>query len=376
MSDTMRAVVKTRPERGAELLTHPIPRIAPHEVLLKVRATSICGTDVHIYKWDKWSQGRIGDARLPQVLGHEMTGDVVEVGAHCRRVKVGDNISVETHIPDPSDLQSLVGQMHIGEGMKIVGVDRDGCFADYFAVPEVVCWLNDSSIPPEFASIQEPLGNATYCLLGEDGDVAGKSVVILGDGPIGLMAAAIARAVGLTQIFVVGLFGHCLEIARKVGADHTLNAGDATLDRVAYVKDHTGGFGADIVLEMAGAAAAVEEGFKMLRKGGRYSAFGVLGDARISLDYNADFVFKASRVYGINGRRMFDTWYRVRNLLASGRLDPTPIITGLISLEDYETGFAQMMDVPRRSAKIVMFPDADLLRDALQRRAADNVSAG
>lgn len=374
MPQLMKAIVKTRPETGATLMEVPIPTPGPDEVLLNVKATSICGTDVHIYKWDSWSQNRIGAKALPQTLGHECTGEVVEVGSSVRRIKVGDNISVETHIPDPDDVQTLLGQMHIGEHMKIVGVDCNGSFAEYIAVPEVVCWKNDPCIPPEYASIQEPLGNACYCLLGEDADVAGKTMVILGDGPIGLMAAAIARTVGVTKIFVTGLFDYCLDIAKNVGADHVLNAGDPNLDRVAFVKDHTGGFGADIVLEMSGAKPAVAEGFKMLRKGGRFSAFGLLGDSEISLNYNSEIVFKGSQIYGINGRKMFDTWYRVRNLLASGRLDLSRIVTGVIRLEDYEEGFRQMMEIPRRSAKIVMFPDQAELAKALARRSGRSSS--
>lgn len=368
MPELMKAIIKTRPELGATYSEVPIPKPAPDEVLVKVKATSICGTDVHIYKWDAWSEGRIGSKALPQILGHEFCGEVVEVGPHVKRIKVGDNVSVETHIPDPDDLQALLGQMHIGERMKIVGVDRNGCFAEYATVPEVVCWKNDPSIPPEFASVQEPLGNACYCLLGEDNDVAGKTCVILGDGPIGLMAAAIARQVGLTKIFVTGLFDHCLGIAKQVGADYVLNAGDKSLDRVAFVKEHTGGFGADIVLEMSGAAPALNEGFKMLRKGGRFSAFGVMGQSEVMFDYNNGLVFKGAQIHGINGRKMFDTWYRVRNLLASGRLDLSPIVTDVLALGDYEAGFEKMMAIPRTSAKIVLFPDASELKMAQDRR--------
>jgi len=368
MPQLMKAIVKTQPTVGATLMEIPVPTPRPDEVLIKVKATSICGTDVHIYKWDSWSQGRIGAKALPQTLGHECAGEVVEVGAHVKRIKVGDYVSLETHIPDMDDVQSFLGQMHIGEHMKIVGVDMNGCFAEYMAAPEVVCWKNDPSIPPEYASVQEPLGNAVYCLLGEDADVAGKSIVILGDGPIGLFAAAVARSVGLTKIFVTGLFDHCLNIAKEVGADYTLNAGDPNLDRVAFVKDHTNGFGADIVLEMSGAKPAVAEGFKMLRKGGRFSAFGVLGDSEVMMDYNNGIVFKGATVNGINGRKMFDTWYRVRNLLASGRLDISKVVTGVIGLEDYEEGFRQMTEIPRKSAKIVMFPDHAELKKALERR--------
>jgi threonine 3-dehydrogenase len=369
MSEKMLAVVKTRPELGAELLQVPIPRVADDEVLVKVRAASICGTDVHIYKWDNWSSKRIGAKALPQILGHEVAGDVVDKGKAVRSVCIGDYISAETHIPFPGDLQAQVGQTHLGERMQILGVDRDGVFAEYLAVPEAVCWVNDKSIPPEFATIQEPLGNATYATLGEDNDVAGKSMVILGDGPIGLFSVGVARAVGVTSIFLVGLSEYNLEIGRRMGADHVLTVADDKIDRVAYVKDHTNGFGADIVLEMAGVPQAIHEGFAMLRKGGRYSAFGVLSEPSISIDYNNSLVFKGCQIHGISGRKMFDTWYRVRNLLASGRLNIAPVVTHKLSLEDYAAGFNLLMEVPhkRKAGKIILFLDKRELEAAKKR---------
>jgi len=357
MSDKMKAVVKTRPEFGAELLDVPRPTPADDEVLVKVRAASICGTDVHIYKWDDWSSKRIGAKALPQILGHEVAGEVVERGKAVKSICIGDYISAETHIPFPGDLQAQVGQMHLGERMQILGVDRDGVFAEYLVVPEAVCWKNDKSIPPEFATIQEPLGNSTYAVLGENNDVAGKTMVILGDGPIGLFAVGVARAVGVTDIFLVGLSEYNLEIGRRMGADHILYADDKSVDRVAYVKDHTGGFGADIVLEMAGVPQAIDEGFRMIRKGGRFSAFGVLSEPSISIDYNNSIVFKGCQIHGINGRKMFDTWYRVRNLLASKRLDISPVVTHKMALDDFKAGFDLMLEFPRKAGKIILFPD-------------------
>jgi threonine 3-dehydrogenase len=368
MSEKMKAIVKTRPELGAELLEVPIPKPADDEVLVKVRAASICGTDVHIFKWDDWSSKRIGAKALPQILGHEVAGEVVDKGKAVKSINIGDYISAETHIPFPGDLQAQIGQMHLGERMQILGVDRDGVFADYLAVPASVCWVNDKSIPPEYATIQEPLGNATYAVLGENNDVAGKSMVILGDGPIGLFAVGVARAVGVTNIMLVGLSEFNLEIGRRMGADHILYADDKSLDRVAFVKDHTYGFGADIVLEMAGVAQAIDEGFRMLRKGGRFSAFGVLSEPSIQIDYNNYLVFKGCQIHGINGRKMFDTWYRVRNLLASGRLDISPVVTHKMALEDYMAGFDLMMEFPRKAGKVILFPDKKELAEAQSRK--------
>ena len=369
MPEKMWAVVKTRPELGGEWQQVALPQIADDEVLVRVRATSICGTDVHIYKWDPWSAGRIGEKALPQILGHEVAGEVVETGRAVKGIRKGNYISAETHIPDPQDLQTLLGQMHIGERMKILGVDRHGCFAEYVAIPEVVCWINDKAIPPENACIQEPLGNATYAVLGEDNDVAGKSMVLIGDGPISLFAVGVARAVGVTNIFLVGKYDFNMGIGKQMGADHLLYANRDDVDRIAYIKDHTRGYGADIVLDMAGSNQALDEGFKMLRKGGRFTAFGVAGQATVPIDYNNGIVFKGCQVHGINGRKMFDTWYRVRNLLSSGRLDIAPVISHMFTLGDYQQGFEKMIERPRHAAKVVLFPDKEELAAALQRRA-------
>ena len=365
--ETMNAVVKVNGELGGEFRDVPLPKIQPDQVLIKVRATSICGTDVHIYKWDTWSQNRIGEKNLPQIMGHEVAGEVVEIGSHVKRIKMGDYISAETHIYDPGDLQALIGSFHVGEAMKILGVDCDGCFAEYFAVPESVCWVNDKSIPPEFATVQEPLGNAAYAVLGEDNDVAGKTMVLIGDGPISLFAVGIARLCGVTNIFMIGKYDFNMEIAKKMGADHLLYANKEDVNRIEYIMDHTGGFGADIVLDMAGSPQALDEGFKVLRKAGRFTAFGVAAESPCAVDYNNGIVFKGAQIHGISGRKIFDTWYRVRNFLSSGRLDISPVITHLYTLKDYEKGFDDMMTRPRKSAKIVLFPTEEEYNGAKKR---------
>ncbi len=367
MTEKMKAVSKIKPSLGAELVETPVPAIKPDEVLVKVRATSICGTDVHIYKWDEWSQGRIGEKNLPQTMGHEVAGDVVEVGKNVKTVKVDDYVSAETHIPCNACIQCLTGQRHICANLSILGVDCNGSFADYIAVPESVCWINDKKIPPAFASVQEPLGNAVYSVMGEDNDVGGKTMAIIGDGPIALLATGVARACGVTTIFLIGKYDFNMEIGKKMGADHLLYANREDVDRIAFVMDHTYGYGADIVLDMAGSPQALDEGFKMLRKGGRFTAFGIAAASPTTLDYNNGLVFKGSQVHGINGRKMYDTWFRVRNLLASGRLDVSPVITHMFTLDQFAKGFEEMMTRPRKSAKVILFPDKDEYDSAVGR---------
>lgn len=365
----MKAVVKTKPELGAEFLDVKSPELKPDWVIVKVRATSICGTDVHIYKWDPWSDSRIGAKNLPQILGHEVAGEVVEVGSHCKRIKVGDYISAETHIYNPGDLTSLLGSFNVGKNMEILGVDCDGAFAEYFAIPESVCWKNDPVIPPEIASIQEPLGNATYAVLGEDADVAGKTMLITGDGPISLFAIGVARVCGVAKIIHFGKYDFNMEIARRMGADYQLYTNKTTPEeRYEFVMDQTQGFGVDIALEMVGRQDSINDCFKLVRKGGRVSAFGIPSESPLPLDYANGIVFKGCQIHGISGRKIFDTWYRNRNFLASGRLDPSPVITHMFMLEDFKKGFDEMMKRPRRSAKVVLFPIREEYEAAKKRR--------
>lgn len=349
MSKKMKAVVKTKGVPGAELLTMDIPSPGPLEVLVKVKATSICGTDVHIYKWDPWAQGRIKN--IPQILGHEFAGEVVEVGKNVQHIKVGDYISAETHIPCLECIQCLTGQMHICSRLKILGVDINGCFAEYAAIPEVVCWKNSPEIPYEYATVQEPLGNAVYATLVED--VAGKTVAIIGEGPTGLFAVGVARVSGASEIFAIGKHKFRLEIAKKMGADHIISLGEN--DPVLYVLEKTDGIGVDVVLEMAGSQQALDDGFKIVRKGGRFTAFGI-PSGNVRLDYANGIVFKGVTVYGVNGRLMYNTWFIVRNLLKSKRLDISPVVTHKLPLADFEEGFKLMTEGERKCGKIVLIP--------------------
>jgi threonine 3-dehydrogenase len=354
MAETMIALRKTKRARGAELQEIKIPDIKPNEVLIKVEASSLCGTDVHIYEWDSWAQSRV--KTVPYTVGHETTGQVIKAGSVVRRAKEGDIVSVETHIPCLTCKQCLTGQMHICHNLKILGVDTDGAFAEYLVVPDIVLWRNDTTIPPEFLSIQEPLGNAVHATLIEP--VHGKSVVILGDGPIGLFAVGVARASGATKILLTGMEPYRLDIGKKMGADRTINI--TKENAVEIVKEMTGGLGADVVIEMSGAPSAMKDGIEMLRRGGRYCFFGIFKDNLVPTPLN-DIIFNGGTFYGINGRLMFDTWFTVSNLLSSGRLDVTPVVTHKMALENFEEAFALMTESPKKVGKIVLFPDKNLL---------------
>lgn len=366
----MKAVRKLSPTEGAVMENIDTPRdLKPGWVLIKVRATSICGTDVHIWNWDQWSQDRIGEKNLPQTLGHEFAGEVVEVGPYCQRIKVGDYVSGETHIYDPGDLTSMLGIFHVGKNMKILGVDTNGCFADYVQVPEIVLWKNDKSVPPERATIQEPLGNATYAVLGEDNDIFGKTILITGDGPVSLFALGVAKAAGASKIIHFGFFDFNMELGKKMGADYQISTAKSTPEeRYKFVMDLTDGYGPDIACEMVGTPDSISDCFKMVRKGGRLTAFGIAPNSPCPVDYNNGIVFKGIQVHGISGRKIFDTWYRNSQMLAMGKLDPSPVITHVLPLEEFKEGFMAMKASPRISAKIVLFPDKAEYEAAVARR--------
>src|ERR1700684_1409489 len=250
MPDTMLAVVKPEPAPGTEIRQVPIPKFGPSDVLVKVEVASICGTDLHIYQWDQWAQRRIHPPLIP---GHELCGTVEAVGQKVTAVKEGDFVSAEMHVACGKCLQCRIGEAHICQHVKIIGVDSDGAFAEYVVIPESNIWKLDPAIPPEYASILDPLGNAVHTVLA--GDIAAKTVAITGCGPIGLFAIAGARACGATQIFALEVNEHRRKIAKQMGPDFVL---DPTKDDVyQIVMDNTGGTGVDVVLEMAGRTDAI-----------------------------------------------------------------------------------------------------------------------
>jgi len=311
-----------------------IPSPGIGEVLVRVKVTSICGSDVHIYNWNSWAQQHV---KPPQIIGHELAGEVVELGQGVSSLKIGDFISAETHIPCGFCKQCRTGNQHICKHLKILGVDTNGAFAEYIVIPEVVAWKNDPAIPHHFASVQEPLGNAIDTVLSED--VAGKSVAIIGAGPIGMLAVGVARVSGATHIFVTDVNDYRLSIAKKMGATATLNPNST--DIVREIRDATDGDGVDVVLEMSGNATALNQGCQLLTPGGRISLLGVF-NAPVTIELNNLIIFKGIRVYGITGRNMFSTWFKAANFLKSQKLDLSPVITHQLTLDDFQQGFDLM----------------------------------
>lgn len=345
--EKMKVVVKARPEAGAELKTVEIPKIGPRDILVKVQATSICGTDYHIYSWDEWSQNRI---KTPQVMGHEFAGEVVKMGSEVTKVKLGDIVSAETHIVCNTCEFCLTGKGHICKDTEILGVDTQGTFAEYVAIPEDNAWVNDPSVPPEYLCIQEPLGNAVHTVL--SGDVIGKTVAVVGCGPIGIMAVNVAKAVGAAKVIAIEVNEYRLNLADELGADVTINP--LKEDVVARVLEETDGIGIDVVAEMSGNPMAIRQAFKYIKLGGRMSMLGI-PNGEVSLDIANDIVFKGITINGIVGRKMYDTWYQVKGLIASGNLNLDKLVTHRFSLEDFDKGMELMAS--GNCGKVILFPE-------------------
>jgi threonine 3-dehydrogenase len=314
--------------------------------LIKVKVASICGTDVHIYEWDKWAQGRI---KTPLLYGHEFAGHVVEIGSNVNHVKVGDYVSGECHIACGHCLQCRTGYAHVCKNTKIFGVDVPGIFAEYACIPAANVWHNDPEAPPELCSIQDPFGNAVHSVF--SADVVAKDVVVLGVGPIGAMCVSICKNIGAANVFAVGRKNeYRIELAKKVGADYAYSAAD---DVKKDIFDKTDGKGADIVLEMSGNSKAVGQGLDLLRTGGQLILLGVYADP-VTLDFSKQVVFKYATIKGINGRRMFDDWYRMKGLLKNKaiRKDLETIITHRFKFDDFQKGMEAMRS--GNSGKVVL----------------------
>ena len=347
MAAMMKALRKMKAARGLSMETAPVPAIGPTDVLVRVKATSICGTDLHIYGWDRWSQGRI---KPPVTLGHEFCGTVERVGEEVSAVKAGDFVSAEMHVNCGHCHQCRLGEAHICQNLRIIGIDQDGAFAEFVKIPASNIWKLDAAIPEHYGAILDPLGNAVHTVFA--GPIAGQTVLVTGCGPIGLMAIAVAKACGSSTVYTTETNEHRRAMAKKMGADVVINP--ATEDAVARILGETNRTGVDVLLEMSGNPAAIQQGFKSLRAGGRASLLGIPTE-NVPLDLVNDVIFKGATVQGIYGRRMYGTWVQMTALLKAGRLNLEPLFGERTTLDKFETAFSLLQG--GLAGKILLYPN-------------------
>jgi threonine 3-dehydrogenase len=346
MTQKMKAVVKARPAPGFEITEVPVPACNPDEVLVQVSAASICGTDVHVYNWDSWAAGRV---KPPIVVGHEICGEVVDRGSMVTTPEIGEFVSLESHVICNTCAYCRTGQGHICENTKLIGIDRDGGFAEYIAIAAQNAWPNPPGLPLEIAVLQENFGNAVHTAMAVD--LRAMKVLVTGCGPVGLMAIAVARAVGARSIYSTDISDYRIDFARRMGSDLALHAtNDPVIERVL---EATEGQGVDVLLEMSGAPSAIDQGFRLLKPGGSAALLGVAPDP-FEFDWNHHIVFKGAQVYGISGRKLWQTWYQARGLIRSGAVDLSSLVTHKFKLEQFDEAFKVMRS--GNTGKVMLTP--------------------
>ena len=341
----MRALAKTHAGPGAELVERPIPTAGPGDVLLRVEAASICGTDHHLFTWDAWAAENLVP---PRILGHELAGRVVAAGAGVTRVREGDLVGVESHLVDWTCSQCRAGNEHLCRNLRVIGVHTDGGFAEFVVIPETNA-IESNGLDPAVVALQEPMGNAVHAAFVEP--IEGRSVLVTGCGPIGLCAVGIARAAGASTVIATDTEDYRLSLARTMGADLALDAADG--DTAERIREATGGDGVEVVLEMSGAQAALNQALSVITRGGRISLLGIFGQP-VRLDISNLVIEQGLRIHGVFGRRIYDTWERTQALLRSGALDVTPILTHRLNLSDWERAFDLIAS--RHAGKVVLLP--------------------
>ncbi|MCY9515156.1 L-threonine 3-dehydrogenase [Paenibacillus apiarius] len=347
MTRTMIGLVKEERKPGAVLKEVPVPTCGPHEVLVRVKASSICGTDVHIYKWDDWAARTVV---TPNVFGHEFAGVVEAIGDEVTNVKVGDYVSGEGHVVCGVCKACRTGNAHVCRNTKSFGITIPGCFAEYAVVKASNIIQNDPMLPFDIACLQDPLGNAVQAAL--SGDVVGKSVAVIGVGPIGLMAIAVAKACGSGSVYAVDINPYRLAMAKSMGADVVINSREVPMAQALL--EATNGEGVEVMLEMSGHPDAIRDALKAAAMAGRVSLLGI-PTQEVPLDLAQDIIFKGLHIEGITGRRMFDTWYQIKGLLGWGRLNLAPLVTHHFTLNQYEEAFELMAS--GNCGKIVFWHD-------------------
>lgn len=323
----MRALVKESAGPGMVVKEVPVPAFGPADVLIKVHHAGVCGTDLHIWEWDAWASGRL---KPPVVIGHEFAGVVAELGAEARAaglLQVGDAVTAEGHVVCGHCRPCRHNQFHVCERTRIIGVDRDGAFAEYIAMPATNVMKLDG-IPTEIGAIMDPIGNAVHTAL--EGMVGGSTVFVVGCGPIGCFAVGIARAAGASTVIASDFNPVRRELAKKMGADITLDPG--TDDVVARVREATGGSGADLICEMSGHPKGHQQAFAACRPGGRINFLGTPSQ-NTEVNFARDVIFRGLTLYGVTGRRMYETWQQMGLLLRAGKFDPRPVVTHRFPME-------------------------------------------
>ncbi|MCW2480537.1 L-threonine 3-dehydrogenase [Candidatus Symbiopectobacterium sp. NZEC135] len=341
----MKALAKLKSEPGIWMIDAPLPEVGHNDIMIKIRKTAICGTDVHIYNWDSWSQRTIP---VPMIVGHEYVGEIVAIGQEVSGFLIGDRVAGEGHITCGFCRNCRAGRRHLCRNAIGVGVNRPGAFAEYLVIPAFNAFPIPDGIPDELAAIFDPFGNAVHTALSFD--MVGEDVLISGAGPIGIMAAAVCRHVGARHVVITDVNEYRLELARKMGVTRAVNVAQETLADVMLSLGMREGF--DVGLEMSGAPAAMHALLHAMNHGGRVSLLGIPPEPMM-VDWN-EVIFKGLTIKGIYGREMFETWYKMASLIQSG-LDLTPIITHHFPIDDFQQGF----DVMRsgQSGKVILHWD-------------------
>jgi threonine 3-dehydrogenase len=338
----MKALSKLKPEEGIWMVDAPKPEMGHNDLLIKIRKTAICGTDVHIYNWDEWSQKTIP---VPMIAGHEYVGEVVDVGQEVRGFSIGDRVSGEGHITCGHCRNCRAGRTHLCRNTSGVGVNRDGAFAEYLVLPAFNAFKIPADIPDDLAAIFDPFGNAVHTALSFD--LVGEDVLITGAGPIGIMAAAVCKHVGARHVVITDVNEYRLDLARKMGATRAVNVATENLKDVMKELGMTEGF--DVGLEMSGVPSAFHAMLDTINHGGKIAMLGI-PSGEMSIDWSK-IIFKGLIIKGIYGREMFETWYKMASLIQSG-LDLSPIITHQFSVDDFQKGFDAMRS--GQSGKVIL----------------------
>ncbi|PIJ49666.1 L-threonine 3-dehydrogenase [Erwinia sp. OLTSP20] len=339
----MKGLAKLKAEEGIWMINDaPVPQPGHNDLLIKIRQTAICGTDVHIYNWDDWSAKTIP---VPMIIGHEYVGEVVGIGQEVKGFSIGDRVSGEGHITCGHCRNCRAGRTHLCRNTQGVGVNRQGCFAEYLVIPAFNAFKIPDNISDELASIFDPFGNAVHTALSFD--LVGEDVLISGAGPIGIMAAAVCKHVGARHVVITDINEYRLDLARKMGVTRAVNVAQQNLNEVMLELGMTEGF--DVGLEMSGAPPAFRHLLSVMNHGGRVALLGI-PPSEMAIDWN-QVIFKGLFIKGIYGREMFETWYKMAALIQSG-LDLTPLITHRFAIDDFQQGF----DVMRsgQSGKVVL----------------------